>query len=290
MNLLIIGKNGQIGLSLIAESEANQIDYSAVGRAELDITQHSAVNAFFAQHHRFDFVINAAAFTNVDAAEKEIDSARAANALAVRYLAEACKQYDIPLIHISTDYIFDGEKNTGYNEEDTPNPKNVYGQTKLEGENHLKAIWKKHIILRVSWVFSEFGKNFVKTIVNLTDKKDVFSVVGDQLGSPTSAHSVANVIIIICKYLFENGEQENYWGVYHYADFPVTNWHQFATHIVRTKKTKKNTTVLCIESKEYPTAAQRPKNSILNLQKIKTVFDIDQRLWTSEVEKIIHKI
>src|SRR3990167_11099307 len=249
MNLLIIGKNGQIGLSLIAESEANQIDYSAVGRAELDITNHSAVNAFFAQHHRFDFVINAAAFTNVDAAEKEIDSACAANASAVRYLAEACKQYDIPLIHISTDYVFDGEKNTGYYEDDMPNPKNIYGQTKLDGENHLKTAWKKHIILRVSWVFSEFGKNFVKTIANLADKKDVFSVVSDQLGSPTSAHSIANVIITICKRLFKNVKQEDHWGVYHYTDFPVTNWHQFATYVVRTKKGKKNTVVLCIESK-----------------------------------------
>lgn len=287
MKILIIGKNGQVGLSLIDAAKKDHIDYVAIGREELDITYQETVNAFFETHHDFDFVINAAAYTNVDGAEKEIESANLGNNLAVLYLAQACKKYNIPMIHISTDYIFDGEKITGYSEDDLPNPKNSYGQTKLDGENNLRKIWEKHIILRVSWVFSEFGKNFVKTIANLSEKRDSFSVVCDQFGSPTSAQSIAAAIIQICKTLYAKSDLENYWGVYHFTDFPVTNWQQFASHIVRVKHPSKNIEVCSIESKDYPTVAQRPKNSILNTQKIKKTFNIDQKFWMNEVERIL---
>ena len=197
MNILIIGKNGQVGSSLVLEAIKNCINYIAISRDECDITNQDAVTRFFERKHDFDFIINAAAYTQVDAAENNLESARAANYFAVQYLAEAAKKYNIPLIHISTDYVFDGEKTTAYSEDDATNPKNVYGQTKLDGENILKKTWEKHIILRVSWVFSEFGKNFVKTIAQLYDKKEIFSVVADQMGSPTSARSIAQVILTI---------------------------------------------------------------------------------------------
>jgi dTDP-4-dehydrorhamnose reductase len=289
MKILIIGKNGQVGSSLVSNATTKHISYAATNRSELDITNQNAVESFFKSHHDFDFIINTAAYTQVDAAENDVDAARATNHLAVQYLAEAAKKYNIPLIHISTDYVFDGEKPTAYNEEDITNPKNVYGQTKLEGENVLKHTWKKHIILRVSWVFSEFGKNFVKTIAQLYDKKDTFSVVSDQTGSPTSARSIAQAIIAICKKLYKNPNAENYWGVYHYSDFPSSNWHQLASYVViqKIKKTDSIKEVRPIEGKDYPTVAQRPKNSNLNTFKIKKNFGIEQKLWTTEVERII---
>jgi dTDP-4-dehydrorhamnose reductase len=226
----------------------------------------------------------------VDGAENDVESARCVNHFAVKYLAEACKKYNIPFIHISTDYIFDGEKVTGYNEEDVPNPKNIYGLTKLEGEDALKNTWEKHIILRVSWVFSEFGKNFVKTIARVSETKDCLSVVCDQFGAPTAAKSIAEVIIQLCKKLHAENNMEKYWGVYHFSDFPVTNWQQFAKHVVRLKHPNKNIEIVAIESKDYPTAAQRPKYSILNTQKIENTFNINQKFWMNEVDRVIKTI
>lgn len=290
MKLLIIGKNGQVGSSLAIVAKENNIDYRTTTREELDITDQISVNYFFSQENNFDFIVNAAAYTQVDAAESNVEAAYAVNCSAVKYLSEAAKKYNIPLIHISTDYVFDGEKKTAYNEDDVINPKNVYGQSKLEGENSLKNTWKKHIILRVSWIFSEFGKNFVKTIANLYDKKDSFSVVGDQFGSPTSARSVAEVIIQLCKQLYQNKDAEKYWGTYHYSDFPATNWHQLATYVVNLKEKKHGVIkeVCAIEAKEYPTPAKRPKNSILNNFKIKKNFGVEQRLWADEIKRIVN--
>ena len=287
MKILIIGKNGQVGSSLVERAKHDAIDFIATTRDMLDVTCEQAVKDFFAAQHDFDFVINAAAYTNVDGAESDIDAARAANHLAVKYLATVCAQYGIPLIHISTDYIFDGKKVTGYHEDDLPNPKNIYGLTKLEGENALKAVHAEHIILRVSWVFSEYGKNFVKTMATLSEKRDSLSVVCDQFGAPTSAKSIANTIIHICKTLHDSTDRQSYWGVYHFTDFPVTNWHQFASHVIRMKQPEKNIEIKAIESKDYPTAAERPKHSILNIHKIKCAFNINPDSWMDETNRII---
>src|SRR3990167_1266887 len=164
MKILVIGKNGQIGASLIDAAKKQAIEIVGTSREELDITDQSAVTHFFKKTHDIDFIVNAAAYTNVDAAEKEIEAANAVNHLAVKQVAIMAKHYNIPLIHISTDYVFDGEKTTAYDEEDCPNPKNSYGKTKWDGEKSLKNSWEKHIILRASWIFSEYGKNFIKTI------------------------------------------------------------------------------------------------------------------------------
>lgn len=290
MKILIIGKTGQVGLSLITEARLNHIDFVATGREELNITDQHAINNFFDQTHDFDFIINAAAYTNVDGAETDIESANAVNCLVVKYLAFAAKKYEIPLIHISTDYVFDGEKATGYNEDDDTNPLGVYGKTKLDGEKCLKDIWKKHIILRVSWVVSEHGKNFLKTIANLCDKKEMLSVVCDQFGSPTSAHSIAETIIAICAKLHAENNNEKYFGTYHYTDFPATSWHQLASHVLTVKKNTLCKEIKPIESKDFPTPTKRPKNSILNTHKIKKVFGIEQKLWTTEVDRIINNL
>lgn len=293
MKILIIGKNGQVGSSLVDCAKNASIEYVATTRDILEITSEKSVADFFAAQHDFDFVINAAAYTNVDGAESDEANARAVNHFAVKYLASACLQYHIPFIHISTDYIFDGEKVTGYEEEDLPNPKNIYGLTKLEGENALKAVHDEHIILRVSWVFSEYGKNFVKTMAMLSEKRDSLSVVCDQFGAPTSAKSIANTIIQICKTVHNTADKsarKTYWGVYHFTDFPVTNWHQFASHVIRLKQPEKNIEIKAIESKDYPTAATRPKNSILNIHKIKRTFQIMPDSWMDETNRIIKVI
>lgn len=290
MKILIFGKNGQVGMSLMNAAKRNQIDYEAASRQELDITNKEHVKHFFAEKHDFDFVINAAAYTNVDEAEKDVEGARAGNHDAVRNLAEACKQFNLPLIHLSTDYVFDGTKESAYIEDDAPNPINVYGSTKLAGENAIKDILKQHIILRVSWVFSEFGKNFVKTMISLSETRDSFSVICDQFGSPTSAKSIAETIIRICKKIHESSDRDQYWGTYHFSDFPVTNWHQFATYIISQKRPNKNMDISPIATKDYPTLAARPKNSMLNTQKIQKIFGITQGMWMSEVDRIIEII
>lgn len=279
MRILIIGAKGQVGSSLIQHAEENKIDYVATDRTILDITNEAAIQAYFEKNHRFNFVINATAYTNVDGAEDDEATANTVNHLGVKYLAEVCKHYDIPLIHISTDYVFDGEKLTDYTEEDFPNPQNVYGKSKLAGEIALQSSWEKHIILRVSWVFSEFGKNFVKTISTLCDQKENLGVIANQYGSPTSAKSIAAVIIEICK------KNSNAWGIYHYSDFPATNWHQLATYVARVKDT--HTEINAIEAKDYPLRATRPQNSRFSNHKIKRVFGIEQRFWITEVDRII---
>jgi dTDP-4-dehydrorhamnose reductase len=290
MKLLIIGKNGQVGSSLVKELKSQDIAFYATAREELDITQKKAVDDFFNACHDVDFVINAAAYTHVDVAEQEHALAKAGNEDAVRYLAEACSRFHLPMIHISTDYVFDGLKKTGYTEEDTPNPKNVYGLTKLNGENALRSILKEYIILRVSWVFSEYGKNFVKTMAALSESKDKLSVVCDQFGSPTSAASIARVIIHLCRTVVNAKNAHAYWGIYHFTDFPVTNWHQLATYVIRAKHPKKKIEIKAIEGKDYPTVAQRPPFSILNTQKIQNVFGVAQNLWASEIDHIIERI
>lgn len=289
MRILIVGKNGQVGSALIVAAEKNKINFIATNRADLDITNKEAITRFFEKHAHFDFVINAAAYTHVDHAENNPENAHDVNCNAVGYLAKSCKKYNMTLIHISTDYIFNGEKESGYNENDETNPTNIYGKTKLAGEQILMQTWHKHIILRVSWIFSEYGRNFVKTISSLLDKQDSVSVVSDQFGSPTSAHSVASVIITICKKLYTTNQASALFGIYHYSDFPTTNWHQFAHHIAQLKQ-KNNSLkkeVYAIKSTAYPTPARRPKNSILTTTKIKSVFGIEQQAWMPEVERII---
>lgn len=288
MKILIIGKNGQVGASLVRKAIEKNIEYVATDRGDLDITSEKTITSFFENQSNFDFVINAAAYTKVDAAEQFPDIARAANALSLQYLAYTLKKFNIPIIHLSTDYVFDGEIATNYKEIDAPNPQNLYGETKLEGENILKSIWDKHIILRVSWVFSEYGNNFVKTISRLCDEKNTLSIVADQYGSPTSASSIAEIILTICNVLQQNKYSEKYWGIYHYSDFPATNWYQFASYIAHIKeKNNKYISIHAIKTADYPTAAKRPRNSQLCNMKIKEHFAIRQKSWLPEVDRII---
>lgn len=292
MKLLILGKNGQVGHALVAYCEKNGIEYQATGRGDLDITNKDEVSQFFELNHDYCFVVNATAYTAVDKAEQEVKSANAVNHLAVKSLAEQCRKYDLPLIHLSTGYVFDGSKKTNYVEYDLVSPLGVYGETKLKGEQVLEEIWQKHIILRVSWVFGEHGNNFVKTIAKLSTMKTELGVVSDQYGSPTSASDIARVIVEICQSCHVKSQGK--WGLYHYSGFPVTTWHQLAVAIISESKRQRFDVVTnrinAIRTEDYPTPTARPTNSAFNVGKIQKVFNIKQRVWHDDLPAVITQL
>ncbi len=288
MKVLIIGANGQVGRSLVDLCQQNAIEYIATTRQELDVSNQQNIQSYFS-NLEVDFVLNATAYTNVESAEDEPKLANLINADAIAWLATECKAKDIPFIHISTDYVFDGAKAGMYSEADATNPINVYGSSKLKGEQQLQDIWYKNIILRVSWVFSEYGNNFVKTMLKLSNTHEKLTVISDQYGSPTSANSIANVILDICKHINANNDFQD-WGIYNYTDFPVTTWHQFASYIISKNKQAKTKEIAPILAKDFKTKAKRPQNSALDVNKIKQVFGVRQSLWVEEVDKVAGKL
>lgn len=290
MKLLILGKNGQVGSELVEHCLNNKIKFIATDRSDLDLSDEAAVRAFLKSNQDVSFIINATAYTAVDKAELNKDIASAINFKAVAVIAEHCKEYNIPFFHISTDYVFDGSKPTMYSEEDATSPLGVYGDTKLKGECAIQNILSKYIILRVSWVFGKNGHNFVKTMAKLAGNKHELGVVSDQYGSPTAAKHIAEVIVKIIKHCLDAKPE---WGIFHYSDFPITTWHQLAKASVLEAKNQGINVVTerinSIESKDYPTPVERPKNSALNVQKIYKSFGIEQQCWCSIIPEIIQK-
>jgi len=280
MKVLVTGANGQVGTELTARGRTMGLNVLAAGPAELDITDRNAVFKYIHQASP-DIVINAAAYTAVDRAEEGVELAFAVNRDGPAYLGEACATVDIPLLHISTDYIFDGEKEVAYLEDDVPNPKGVYGKSKLEGERAVADKLKKHIILRVAWVFAASGNNFVRTMLRLGAERDELSVVSDQQGAPTWAGDIADALLNMTKRYNEQGEIP--WGTYHYTGKQATTWHGFAQVIfdeaAALNMLDKIPTVHAITTAQYPTPAQRPKNSVLNCRKIDRAFGITQPDW-----------
>jgi dTDP-4-dehydrorhamnose reductase len=262
--VFITGKNGQVGRELVERAAELKIDAVSFDSSELDICDKEKVIASIAEH-KPSVVINAAAYTAVDKAETEIDQAYAVNRDGVENLALACRSQDIPLIHISTDYVFDGEKESPYLESDTPNPVGVYGASKYAGEQVLRATWGKHIIVRVSWVFGRYGNNFVKTMLHLAKDKDEISVVNDQFGAPTSTIDIARVLLNLST--VENID----FGLYHLESNPKVSWHGFAVKIFEEAKEinllEKVPVVKPISSEHYPTPTKRPVNSKLATDK-----------------------
>lgn len=278
--VLVTGANGQLGKSInqiLPNYPELKIVFTDV--KELDITNPEEVNTFF-ENHAFDYCINCAAYTAVDKAEEEVDKAYLLNATAVKNLAEECQTSGVVLIHISTDFVFDGIKRTPYTEEDTPNPLSVYGKSKLKGEEHIKEICERHFIVRTSWLYSEYGKNFVKTMLRLAETRDEISVVNDQIGSPTYAGDLAEFILKIAS------SESIAYGIYHYSNFGEISWYDFAVEIFR--QHKKKVRVVPIPTSSYPTSAKRPPFSVLDLQKgnikIKTqIYFWDIRLSENKV-------
>jgi dTDP-4-dehydrorhamnose reductase len=286
MRILVTGKNGQLGRSIhkvistnSAETNTNQNlnEFVFVGRGELDLSQEEGVANYFNNNDKFDIIINCAAYTAVDKAEEEQELANQVNHLAVKQLAKIANKQQAKLIHISTDYVFDGESNKPYTETDTTNPINAYGRTKLAGEKALQeAMPDNAIIIRSSWVYSEYGNNFVKTMLRLGKERDGISVVDDQIGSPTYATDLAGVILtIINNKDYQN--KENPTETYHYSNEGEISWYDFAKEIFKTAKI--DCKVNPINTEQYPAPAKRPKNTLMNQGKIKRVFGLNTRYW-----------
>lgn len=272
-NILVTGGNGQLG-SELKEIAPNYQDYNFLFTdvKDLDITNHITVAAFI-ERNNITAIINCAAYTAVDKAESEPELSNAINHLAVANFAQIAKDKNIKLIHISTDYVFDGTNYKPYVETDTPNPKSVYGQTKLDGEQAIQQINPANsIIIRTSWVYSRFGNNFVKTMLRLAETRDEISVVADQIGSPTNAGDLAKVILTILPQI-ENNSVE----LFHYSNEGVCSWYDFAQVIFEVKGI--SIKLDAIESSDYPTHAKRPFYSVLNKEKIKNIYGIKIPCW-----------
>ena len=283
-NILITGANGQLGSelkSLTKNTAQEHFFYTDV--QELDITDHPAVLQFI-ETNSIDTIINCAAYTAVDKAESAFEISAALNHLAVENFAKIAKEKALKFIHISTDYVFDGNKCTPYNETDTQNPQSVYGETKLAGELAVQAINPKNsIIIRTSWVYSSFGANFVKTMLRLASEKAILGVISDQIGTPTYAGDLAKTILKILPKL--NNEEV---AVYHYSNEGVCSWYDFSKAIFEIKKIKIQ--VNPITSAAYPTAAKRPFYSVLNKNKLKTKFNIEIPYWRDALKRCLESL
>ena len=278
---MVTGANGQLGneLQLLAAGFA---DYRLlfVTKEELNIAHASTLEKYFSEH-TIDFCINCAAYTAVDKAEAEPENAFLINATAVATLATVCKKNNTQLIHISTDYVFDGTANQPYKETDKTNPVSVYGKSKLQGEELAMQHAPSTIIIRTAWLYSSFKANFVKTMLRLMKEKESINVVSDQFGCPTYAADLAAAIMQI---ITSNQSNKNP-GIYHYSNAGITNWYEFAVAIK--KITGSSCLVNPITTAEYPTAAKRPAYSVLDSTKIKETFGIPILIWENSLEKCL---
>ena len=285
--VLITGAQGQVGSELI-KSAPGSMTPIGLGSNELDICQPHQISAAIAQHQP-NLIINAAAYTAVDAAQSNSDAAFAVNAQGVQWLAQAAKAVNIPVFHLSTDYVFDGQAQQPYTETDLPNPGNVYGASKLAGEYALIHTHHKHIIVRTSWVFGSTGQNFVKTILRLATQHAELSVVADQYGCPTSAHSIAQALWQLAQRYATDGHLA--WGLYHFSNGPDCTWHHFADHILTQALTQglldKKPVIQAITTEQYPTAAPRPAWSVLSNQKIEHLLQTQPIQWQDQLSELL---
>ena len=272
MNVLVTGANGQLG-SEIQNNTHRISNYYFSDADSLDITDARAIRAFV-QQHAINLIVNCAAYTNVDKAEDDCATAEAINHTAVAHLASVCKEFQLPLIHISTDYVFGGTKNTPYSETDATQPLGVYGRTKLAGEQAIQNSGIEHLIIRTSWLYSlRFGNNFVKTIQRLSGERPQLKVVADQVGTPTNAADLADFIVQAIENAWYRGKRE----VYHFSNEGVCSWYDFAVAIVAA--TGNTCEVLPCTSAEFPSKVTRPSYSVLDKTKLKTDFGYRIPYW-----------
>lgn len=290
MKILTIGNSGQVARAMIERSEAVGISNEAIGRPMIDILRPKTIEDAI-KRYKPTVLVNAAAYTAVDHAEKDVDSAFGLNAAGAGTLARLADSSRIPLVHISTDYVFDGKKTAPYIESDPIAPLGVYGQSKALGERQVDDATKRSVILRTAWVYSPFGKNFVKTMLRLAAERESVSVVDDQLGNPTNALDIADGIISICQHLANRSESASY-GVYHMTGCGRASWADFAEAIfeVYRQETGKNVRLNRITSSEYPTPAERPKNSQLNSDKLAKEFSVTLPHWRTSFEDVVRRL
>jgi dTDP-4-dehydrorhamnose reductase len=285
--VLVTGASGQLGQSFFTISQNyKDIAFTFVTRKEVDLSEPDSIADYFLDKE-FDIVINCAAHTAVDKAESESELANKLNFLAVKQIAEICKAKDMALIHISTDYVFNGNSYRPYVETDSTDPKNVYGETKLKGEQALQDINPNGMIIRTSWVYSEFGNNFVKTMRRLGKERDELSVIFDQVGSPTYAGDLAIAILHIVEHSdFEHQKANS--NIYHFSNEGVASWYDFAKAIFELDNIKCKTRP--IETKDYPTPAKRPSYSLLSKAKIKNTFNVAIPYWRDSLKICLKKL
>lgn len=282
MVVLVTGANGQLGQALQHISgKYSSINFVFCSSSELDITDRDNCDMVF-EKYQPQFCINAAAYTAVDKAENEIERAHAVNVEGAKNLAKACKKNNTTLLHISTDFVFDGEKTTPYTEEDLPKPTGVYGHTKLDGERAVQTIWEKHFIIRTSWVYSQFGNNFMKTMLRLASERDTLSVVNDQIGTPTNAVDLAEALIAMIVFCNAEPIEASQYGIYNFSNEGQCSWFDFAKKIFEVNKVaiKLNP----IPTSSYPTPARRPKYSVLDKSKIKNTFGLNIKKWEEALQ------
>ena len=283
MFIIVTGANGQLGKSIrsLVEKQKKSHSFVFVTKDQLDLSSPSNIQNYF-DTHKFDLIINCAAYTAVDKAENFQEEADMINHIAVKKIAEIANSNNIKLIHISTDFVFDGLKHKPYFESDACSPLNVYGKTKLEGENAILSIMKFNAtIIRTSWVYSEYGNNFVSTIIKLTQKNNNLNIVFDQVGTPTYAGDLGQAILNIIKNKKFN-EPDRVTGIYHYSNEGECSWYDFAKEITNISGYK--CTLSPINSEDYPTAARRPRNTIMSKDKISKEFGLKIIFWKDSLK------
>lgn len=286
LKVVVTGANGQVGYQLVQSLQA-KVTLKAYDRSALDITDFNSLDQELSQF-KPDIIINAAAYTAVDKAEQEVALANEINHFGPLHLAKIAQKLGAALIHISTDYVFDGESTIPYNESDLTSAQSIYGKTKLDGEIAVQNHCQRHIILRTSWVFGEHGNNFVKTMLCLSQHHSELNVVADQHGGPTYSGDIANTIAGICAHIATNLETP--WGVYHYGGLPYVSWHEFAECIFDKAfeygLINSIPLVNSIETKDYPTAAKRPHYSKLDCNAVMKAFNIAPSNWKSALDNL----
>jgi len=290
MKLLIIGHKGQLGFELVKQAPEAGFEYEAVDLPEIDITNQAQVSELIERSNP-SLVINAAAYTAVDKAETDVELAFRVNRDGAGNIAQACSDADTNLIHISTDYVFDGQHTRPYREDDPVSPLGIYSKSKEEGERAVRAALKNHIIIRTAWLYGVHGHNFVKTMLKLGQERDVLRVVADQHGCPTSAADLAEAILSVGmqSLIVENPG----WGTYHYCGQGITTWHEFTEKILEFAKPHtdiKTRKVEDITTAEYPTPAKRPMYSALDCSKIGKYFNVIPKPWHTSLKTTVETI
>lgn len=285
LNILVTGSNGQLGSEIRLPSHQTSHYFTFIDIQELDLTSAQLIESYLNQN-KFDIIVNCAAYTAVDLAEQNSELAYKINFEAVKFIADFCLRKHIRLIHISTDYVFDGSGNSPISEASLTNPLSVYGKSKLECDNYIQTFLKDYYILRTAWVYSTFGKNFVKTIAGLAKERDSLNVIYDQIGSPTYARDLALTILQIIENIASR--ENDFPGLYHYSNEGVTSWYDFATFIVDFYKFPCK--VIPIKTEQYKTLAVRPKFSVLSKEKTKTILKIEIPHWHQSLVECLEKL